>query len=424
MKNTTKKVALGLLATGTILSLWMTQTSAFGGGQWGGWLSQYVTAEEKAKMQSLSWDERTEYMNELKAKYNISTGQGQGKWQGQGRGQGKWQWNWQGQWNAHQSGHNQDPSALVDNIPMSDVNDTEKEILINQYGEERMARDLYAYAAEKYPNVNTFSNITKSEQEHMDALKVLLDRYDIDAPSDYAKDNDLYVTLKNKIDLSEKDAIEVWLMVEMVDIDNIAEDIRNTDNDDFKVVLTNIGWASFNHLKGFVNALNNAGYTTDLEWTKYISEDDLNARWNELKTKLAEKLEAEGVELPEQATSKYLNQNCNHDVSNWNASRGQWRWNQIMQNMDQNTKKYVNQTKIQKYKVVIEEKYAAKLDWYSQEKLEVINEKIDLLIEKISNSTSYSDTKKETYVNLLLALKASIIDRLDTDTDMIDDLMQ
>ena len=421
MKNTTKKVALGLLATGTILSLWMTQTSAFGGGQWGGWLSQYVTAEEKAKMQSLSWDERTEYMKELKAKYNISTGQGQGKWQGQGRGQGKWQWNWQGQWNAHQSGHNQDPSALVDNIPMSDVNDTEKEILINQYGEERMARDLYAYAAEKYPNVNTFSNITKSEQEHMDALKVLLDRYDIDAPSDYAKDNDLYVTLKNKIDLSEKDAIEVWLMVEMVDIDNIAEDIRNTDNDDFKVVLTNIGWASFNHLKGFVNALNNAGYTTDLEWTKYISEDDLNARWNELKTKLAEKLEAEGVKLPEQATSKYLNENCNHNNSNWNVSRGQGqgKWNKVS-----NSRNFSEfNTKKEKYKTLLNTKYKAKIDALSEDKIKTILSKIDELEEKVKLSTTYTEEKKLNTIALLEALRDIIQEKI-WDDDLIDNLFQ
>jgi hypothetical protein len=113
-------------------------------------------------------------------------------------------------------------------------------LLINQYGEEKMAHDLYTYAYKKY-GVNTFLNISKSEQKHMDILKVLLDRYNIAAPSDYAKDNELYKTLKAKIDLSEKDAIEVGIMVEKVDIDNIAEEIKTTDNDDFKVILTNIG---------------------------------------------------------------------------------------------------------------------------------------------------------------------------------------
>jgi hypothetical protein len=104
-----------------------------------------------------------------------------------------------------------------------------------------MARDLYTYAAEKYPNIQTFANIAKSEQKHMDTIQVLLDRYNIEAPSDYAKDNDLYTQLKAKIDLSEKDAIEVGITVEMVDIEDIDQDIASTDNDDIKILLTRIG---------------------------------------------------------------------------------------------------------------------------------------------------------------------------------------
>jgi tRNA(Phe) wybutosine-synthesizing methylase Tyw3 len=95
----------------------------------------------------------------------------------------------------------------------------------------------------------------------------------------------------------------------------------------------------------------------------------------------------------------------------------------MIQNMNQNVQKYVNQTKVQKYKALIEQKYAAKLDKFSQEKLQKINEKIDTLIEKIANSTKYSETKKETYINLLLALKASILDRLEDNTDVVDSLL-
>jgi hypothetical protein len=102
-----------------------------------------------------------------------------------------------------------------------------------------MARDLYTYAYEKY-GIQAFGNIAKSEQKHMDAIKVLLDRYNITPPSDYAKDNELYNTLKVKIDKSEKEAIEVGINIEIVDIDNIKEDIKATDNDDIKVIYTTI----------------------------------------------------------------------------------------------------------------------------------------------------------------------------------------
>jgi len=409
---------LSVLGAGTYAmwwhGMWNWQGRWMWNGQWHG-LGKMVTSEERAKLQSMSESERQSYAQELRAKYGVSQGQWmwKGKWQGQRIGQGN---------QAKQAGHNENPADLIANIPSSDVNDTEKTLLINQYGEEKMARDIYNYAYEKY-GIQTFANIAKSEQKHMDTIKVLLDRYNIEAPSDYAKDNDLYVTLKNKVDQSEKDAIEVGIMIEMVDIDNIANDIRNTDNDDFKVIFTNIWWASYNHLRGFVNALANAGYTTDLEWTKYINQEEVSTRWGGLKTKLAEKLESEGVSLPEQAKSSYLKWQCENEQNHFNTQQNQWRMRQSMQNITDNTKKYLDQTKVQKYKSLVESKYSSKLDSYSQEKLEEINTKIDDLVEKIANSTSYSDTKKEVYINLLVALKASILDRINDDTSVVDWLL-
>ena len=80
----------------------------------------------------------------------------------QGRAMRHWKWMWQG--HATQVNHKEDPSALITDVAKSDVSEVEKEFLINQYWEEKMARDLYAYAASKYSNVNSFSNISKSEQ--------------------------------------------------------------------------------------------------------------------------------------------------------------------------------------------------------------------------------------------------------------------
>ena len=444
-----KKIAMWILATSAIISLGFNSVYAFGWGQGygngqGNWrLAQYVTDAEKAKMQSLSGEERTEYMNQLKEKYGITQnqdqrqGQRKGYWQGQGQQknvQSQGHWN---HWNSHGSSENM--ADLIKDVPASDLNETEQTLLINQYGEEKMARDLYAYAAEKYPNINTFSNITSSEQKHMDAIKVLLDRYDIEAPSDYAKDNDLFVTLKNKIDQSEKDAIEVGITVEMVDIDNIAADIKATDNDDLKIILTNIGGASYNHLRGFVNALQNAGYETDLEWTNYISEDDLNTR-GPLKVKLAEKLEAEGVDLPEKASSDYIKNNCNEDdTKGWNHGQGQNQnrgygkgnvnkaqtqaQNRIT-NVSTQAQKYVDNTKVEKYKNLLNIKYSKVLDKLDEEKLRTILPKIDTLIDKIVTSTKYTETKKETYVNLLIAFKEVIEEKLsDIDNNLIDWLL-
>jgi uncharacterized FlaG/YvyC family protein len=56
--------------------------------------------------------------------------------------------------------------------------------------------------------------------------------------------------------------------------------------------------------------------------------------------------------------------------------------------------KKVNPTKVEAYKKVIQDKYSAKINAMSEEKLTSLVEKIDKLIETINSSSKYSDTKK------------------------------
>jgi hypothetical protein len=63
-----------------------------------------------------------------------------------------------------------------------------------------------------------------------------------------------------------------------VDIDDIVTAIKSTDNNDIKVVLTNIGGASYNHLRGFLKTIDNNGYETELDWTPYLEESDLSTK--------------------------------------------------------------------------------------------------------------------------------------------------
>src|SRR4030042_6160303 len=48
--------------------------------------------------------------------------------------------------------------------------------------EEKLARDVYIYLFDMYGS-RIFGNISVSEQRHMDALKTLIDKYDIDDPA-------------------------------------------------------------------------------------------------------------------------------------------------------------------------------------------------------------------------------------------------
>jgi hypothetical protein len=58
-----------------------------------------------------------------------------------------------------------------------------------------VAIDAYNYLATLYPEESVFAKIADSEQKHMDSVKVLLDRYNLDAPTGYG-DLQFYKHLK------------------------------------------------------------------------------------------------------------------------------------------------------------------------------------------------------------------------------------
>jgi hypothetical protein len=89
----------------------------------------------------------------------------------------------------------------------------------------------------------------------------------------------------------------------MLDIDDISKNIKLTDNDDFKIIFTNIWWASYNHLRSFIKAIENNNLTTNLDYSKYLTNDDLNTRWP-LNKKLYDKLIWEWVVLPSQVENR------------------------------------------------------------------------------------------------------------------------
>jgi len=403
--NNTKKLALGLIATTTILGLGLTSVSAMWNGQ-GGWngLGKVITAEEKAKLQSMDENERQEYMNELKSKYNVTSWKGQGKWESKG------QWN-KGNKEAKEW-HN--PAEMLEWVEKQDLSDIEIDLLQKQYEEEMMSNELYTSFYEMY-GIETFKKIAASEAKHMEAVKALFDRYELELPTNYDHIKDLYEELKEKGSKSAFDALEVWIKIEFVDIDDIVKAIKSTDNDDMKIVLTNIGWASYNHLRGFLKAIDSNGYETDLDYSPYLNESDLSVKWP-IKYKLAEKLEADGVELPEQVSSENMKKKCaekkaKHDND---EKEGKHDKNEEHKNMSDN-KMTENKSKVNTYKNAINAKYGALIAKLDETKLQTISDKIDDLLVK----TTSEKTKL-----VLIALKEIVEENLgNTDLD-IDGLLK
>ena len=207
--------------------------------------------------------------------------------------------------NSQNSNHN--PWALVQNVASSPLSDQEKADLAYQYSEEMVARDAYNYFFSLY-HVQTFQNIAQSEQQHMDAVKVLLDRYSLPTPTNYGELDSTFLTLKAEWEKWLKEALEVGLKIEMLDVKDIVDTIKTTDNDDLRIVFSNIGGASYNHMRGFLQTLQVNGMSTTIDYSSYLTESDINTRGS-LKMKLVNKLQAEWVVLPSQVNAMNMQHN-------------------------------------------------------------------------------------------------------------------
>lgn len=152
-------------------------------------------------------------------------------------------------------------------IPGEELSKDERDGLIFLREEEKLARDVYNYLHGLY-NLNVFANIPKSEQQHMDAIKFLLDRYEIKDPAEGMADGvftnmelqQLYNNLILKGKESGIEALKVGALIEEVDIRDLMNELEESvDNKDIKLVYDNLIKGSKNHLKAFTGVLKTYG---------------------------------------------------------------------------------------------------------------------------------------------------------------------
>lgn len=157
----------------------------------------------------------------------------------------------------------------------------EKVGLVLMREEEKLARDVYTYLGQKWGQ-NIFFNIAESEQTHMDAVKFILDRYEIEDP---VKDDGvgvftsadmsvLYKDLTEKGSLSVVDALIVGATIEDLDIKDLDELLETTNKDDIIVTYKNLQKGSRNHIRSFVRVLEKRGGKYS---PVYITEDHFNS---------------------------------------------------------------------------------------------------------------------------------------------------
>lgn len=142
-----------------------------------------------------------------------------------------------------------------------DLSAEETEALLFMREEEKLAHDVYLALYEKW-GLPTFQNIASSEQAHTESVKTLLDRYGLDDPAAAQAGvftnpelQALYTELVSRGSQSLAEAIKVGAAIEEIDILDLQERLRQTDNADIQRVFNNLLKGSANHLRAFVNAL-------------------------------------------------------------------------------------------------------------------------------------------------------------------------
>lgn len=166
-------------------------------------------------------------------------------------------------------------------LPKQDVSAAEEKELLYMIEEEKMARDFYITMYEKW-GLRPFANINKAEQKHMDAIESMLNKYGLANPvKDIAvgefkndKIKNLYLSLLEQGNKSALDALKAGAEIEEVDIKDLMDAVKNTDNKDIAMVYNNLKKASENHLRAFTRNINrrNETYTPKHLDKEYYNE--------------------------------------------------------------------------------------------------------------------------------------------------------
>jgi hypothetical protein len=178
------------------------------------------------------------------------------------------------------------PNNLIQGIEQGELSDAEKAGLIQMREEEKLAHDVYTTLYEKWGQ-NIFNNISDSEQTHTDSIKTLLNNYKIDDPVEnsaigefnYPGMKELYNNLTEKGLESLTNALAVGAMVEDLDIKDLQELLKITDNEDIRIVYQNLVKGSRNHMRAFVGQMERNGgsysaqHITEQEYQEIINTD-------------------------------------------------------------------------------------------------------------------------------------------------------
>ena len=171
------------------------------------------------------------------------------------------------------------PNPTV-NAPATELNEAEVSALIYMREEEKLARDVYLFSLDLY-GMRIFSNISESEQVHMDAILDLMNTYNIQdkTPQETGVFNNselqkLYNDLTARSSKSLLDALMVGATIEDLDIKDLKEQAQKTERADIIGTFGFLECGSRNHMRSYDMQVENSGgsYTA-----QFISQEEYDA---------------------------------------------------------------------------------------------------------------------------------------------------
>lgn len=170
----------------------------------------------------------------------------------------------------------------VNALPKEPLSQDETESILLMREEEKMARDAYIVFYQQWPQP-VFTNISKAEQTHMDAVLLLVNKYALTDPvgtnpvGTFINNNiqDLYNAFIVQGNASYTEALKAGAAIEEVDIRDLQNMLNEDDinNQDIELVYSNLLKGSRNHLRSFVKVLKNQGITYV---PHYLSQSEYN----------------------------------------------------------------------------------------------------------------------------------------------------
>ena len=177
--------------------------------------------------------------------------------------------------------NNGDLTTQVSLLPIEPLNADELSTLPFMREEEKLARDVYTFLYNKWGSL-IFSNISSSEQTHMNAILLLLNRYNLpdpvgsNGPGVFTNPSlqALYAQLTAQGSASMIEALKVGVTIEDLDIYDLRAALIKVDNQDIILVYNNLVKGSRNHLRSFYSNLLAIGgmYTA-----QYITQAEFDA---------------------------------------------------------------------------------------------------------------------------------------------------